>query len=189
MKQNDLYLAERLRRREPEVVTDLYDRYGKVVYGLLFAMVRNQAVAEDLLQETFLRVWNQAHHFRGEGTALGAWILTVARNRGIDYTRSSSTRMGKNAYELDVHEHPLLFADMEREVMDADRARIIRAAIQNLTEYQRLVINMAYFEGLSQSAIAERLGQPLGTVKGWTRSGLRHLREEIAPSLTVSRKA
>src|SRR6266478_587377 len=107
---DDGALARRLRARDPNVMGDLYNRYGRLVYSLIFRVVRNSAAAEDLVQETFLRVWNRAQSFDQERGVLGPWILTVARNRAIDYLRSIDGRMSAGAMELDRLENPGLFS-------------------------------------------------------------------------------
>lgn len=167
-------------------MADVYDRFGRLVFSIVLAMVRDGAVAEDLVQDTFLRVWNRSHEFEGGPEHLGRWVVTIARNRAIDYLRSVAFRMERRAFELDVHEHPSLSKDMEREVVNADHARIIRSALSRLNPVQKKVIEMAYYEGLSQAQIAERLGQPLGTVKGWARAALRNLREDLGQGQSVS---
>ena len=178
--EDDHSLAERLKRREPSVMGDLYDRYGKLVFSLIYRVVRDIGVAEDLVQETFLRVWNRAQGFDAERGALGPWLLAVARNRAIDYVRSAGGRMSRGALELDAAEHPSVFVNFEAEVLSQDRARRVRGALGRLNENQRLVIELAYFEGLSQSEMAERMGQPLGTVKTWVRTALKKLRDDLA---------
>src|SRR5579871_6614442 len=85
---DDAELAGRLKGRDPHAMADLYDRYGRLAYALIYRVVRNAAAAEDLVQETFLRVWNRVHSFDPVRGALGPWILTVARHRAIDYLRS-----------------------------------------------------------------------------------------------------
>jgi RNA polymerase sigma-70 factor (ECF subfamily) len=175
----DSALIERLKRRDPQALAELYDRYGRAAYSLVLRVVRDRAIAEDLVQETFLRVWNRVHAFEAGRGALGPWLLAIARNRAIDHLRSVSARMDRNAYELDIREHPSLFVDMEREVLNTDHARMIRKAIAKLSANQQKVIELAYYEGLSQTEMAERMGEPLGTVKTWVRSALKHLREEL----------
>jgi RNA polymerase sigma-70 factor (ECF subfamily) len=147
--------------------------------------VRDPSIAEDLVQETFLRVWNRIHAFEPGRGALGPWLLAIARNRAIDHVRSSASRIDRNAFELDLREHPSLFVDMEREIVNADHARVIRAAMAKLNANQRKVIELAYYEGLSQSEMAERLGQPLGTVKTWVRMALGILREELGQAVAA----
>lgn len=177
--EHDEELAKRLQRKEPQAMADLYDRFGRLAYSVILSVVRDPSIAEDLVQETFLRVWNRAQIFEAGRGALGPWLLTIARNRAIDHIRSASSRMQKNSFEFDAREHPSLFVDMEREVFNTDHARIIRKAIAQLNENQQKVIELAYYEGLSQTEMAERMGQPLGTIKTWVRSALKVLRGEL----------
>jgi RNA polymerase sigma-70 factor (ECF subfamily) len=183
--QHDEDLARRLQRRDPEAMADLYDRYGRLAYSVVFAIVRDTGVAEDLVQETFLRVWNRVHAFEAGRGALGPWLLAIARNRAIDHLRSVSARIDRNAFELDVREHPSLFVDMEREVLNTDHAQVIRKALAKLSDNQQKVIELAYYEGLSQTEMAQRMGEPLGTVKTWVRAALKHLREELGQAVTA----
>ncbi len=172
-------LAKRLQRREPAALGELYDRYGRLAYSLIYRVVRDTGVAEDLVQETFLRVWNRSQGFDAERGALGPWLLAVARNRAIDYVRSSGGKMARGALELEYAEQPVVFVNFEANVLSQDRARRVRAAIERLNENQRHVIELAYFEGLSQTEMAERMGQPLGTVKTWVRTALKNLRDDL----------
>ena len=179
LESSDPDLAARLKRRDPQALADLYDRYGRLAYSLILRIVRDAALAEDLVQETFLRVWNRAQAFDEQRGALGPWLLTVARNRAIDYIRSTDGRMARSAYELVEMENPALFANLESQMVNSDQARIIRQALAKLNPTQRNVIELAYFEGLSQTEMAEKMGQPLGTIKTWVRTALRSLREEL----------
>ena len=181
----DEALVLRLQSREPQAMADLYDRFGRVAYSVILAVVRDAALAEDLVQETFLRVWNRVHAFDARRGALGPWLLAIARNRAIDHVRSSAARMGREAYELDVHEHPSLFVDMEREVLNTDHARVIRRALERLTPQQKTAIELAYYEGLSQTEMAERMGELLGTVKTWVRTALKLLRQELGQKVSA----
>ena len=179
----DRDLAERLKRREPQAMADLYDRYGRLAYSLIYRIVRDTGIAEDLVQETFLRVWNRAQGFDSERGALGAWLLAVARNRAIDYIRSTGGRMSRSSFEIQETENPAVFADFEREVLNSDQVRRIRGALEKLNPNQRNVIELAYFEGLSQTEMADRMGQPLGTVKTWVRTALKSLREQLGAAV------
>jgi RNA polymerase sigma-70 factor, ECF subfamily len=176
----DPALVRRLKAHEPKAMNELYDRYGRVAYSLIYRIVRNSSTAEDLVQETFLRVWNRVQSFDAERGALGAWVLTVARNRAIDYLRSVDGRMEASAIELDHLERPGLFAKLDATALAIDRVRRLKSAFEKLTPAQRQVIELAYYEGMSQTEMAERLKQPLGTVKTWTRSALKILRDELA---------
>jgi RNA polymerase sigma-70 factor (ECF subfamily) len=183
--QHDEDLARRLQRHDPDAMKDLYDRFGRLAYSVVLAIVRDSSTAEDLVQETFLRVWNRIQVFEPGRGALGPWLLAIARNRAIDHLRSAASRMDRNAFELDVREHPSLFVDMEREVQNTDHARVIRAAILKLNPNQRKVIELAYYEGLSQTEMATRMGQPLGTIKTWVRAALSILREELGQAVAA----
>jgi RNA polymerase sigma-70 factor, ECF subfamily len=180
--EDDADLVRRLQRRDPRAMAELYDRYGRLVYALILRVVRDGGIAEDLVQETFLRVWNRVQGFDAGRGGLGPWLLAVARNRAIDYLRSAAGRM-RNAVELPESEHPAMFADMEKELLNSDRVRRVRVALEKLSENQRAVIELAYFEGLSQAEMAERMRQPLGTVKTWVRTALKSLRDELGTAV------
>ncbi len=182
---DDPDLVRRLKERDPHAMADLYDRYGRAAYSLIYRVVRNAAVAEDLVQETFLRVWNRVQSFDQEKGALGPWVLTVARNRAIDYLRSVDGRIASNALEIDKLDNPNLFGDFEDTAISVDRARRLKTAFEKLNPQQRLVIELAYYEGLSQSEMADRMNQPLGTVKTWVRTALKVLREDLAEAVSA----
>lgn len=179
----DQEVVDRLRRRDPRALAELYDRYGRQAYALILRLVRDAAIAEDLVQETFLRVWNRVHAFDAVRGSLGPWLLAIARNRAIDYLRSSAGRE-RNAFELDETEHPALYCNMEPTLLAADKTRRVKAAMEKLSPNLRTVVELAYFEGLSQSEMALRIGQPLGTVKTWIRTALKTLRNELGLAVT-----
>ena len=176
---NDQELIERLRRRDPDAMSDLYDRYSRIVYSVILRVVRNASVAEELAQETFLRAWNRAGDFDAARGKLVPWLLTIARNRAIDYLRSTAGQQQSNTFELLSSERFTLFVKTEDRMLDLEQARRIRAAFSQLNKNQREVLELAYFEGLSQSEMAEKLGQPLGTIKTWVRTALTNLRESF----------
>jgi RNA polymerase sigma-70 factor (ECF subfamily) len=178
-------LARRLRDRDGGAMRELYDRYGRLVYSLIMRIVRNSAAAEDLVQETFLRVWNRMQAFDQERGTLGPWVLTVARNRAIDYLRSADGKMSAGTLELDRLEHPGQFCNFEDRALTLDRARRLKDAFERLTPNQKTVVELAYYEGLSQTEMAERMQQPLGTVKTWVRSALKVLREQLTEATTA----
>jgi RNA polymerase sigma-70 factor (ECF subfamily) len=177
-------LIARLQRRDPQALAELYDRYGRIAYSLILRIVRDSGIAEDLVQETFLRVWNRVHGFDAEKGAIGPWLLAVARNRAIDYLRSAGGRE-RNALEFEETDRPALYTDMERDLLLSDSARRVKSAMEKLSENHRQVIELAYFEGLSQTEMAERMGQPLGTVKTWVRAALKNLRDDLGVVVTA----
>jgi RNA polymerase sigma-70 factor (ECF subfamily) len=177
--ESDADLVLRLQRRDPRALAELYDRYGRLTYALILRVVRDVGAAEDLVQETFLRVWTRAQAFDAQKGSIGPWLLAVARHRAIDYLRSASGRE-RNSVEFEETDHPSLFTDMEQGILASDRARRVKAAVEKLSASQRQVIELAYFEGLTQTEMAERMGQPLGTVKTWVRAALKNLRDQIS---------
>jgi len=182
---SDSELVERLKRREQQAMADLYDRYGRPAYSLILRIVRDTHTAEDLVQETFMRVWSRVQAFDSQRGALGPWLLAVARNRAIDYLRSVDGRMARSSFELLEMENPALFANLENQVIVSDQAGRIREAMSKLSASQRSVIELAYFEGLSQAEMAEKMGQPLGTIKTWVRTALKNLREHLGVAATA----
>ena len=182
--EDDAELARRLKSRDPRALAELYDRYGRLVYALILRIVRDGGIAEDLVQETFLRVWNRVQGFEADKGGIGPWLLAVARNRAIDYLRSAAGRM-RNATDLQDTEHPALFTNMEKELLNSDRVRRVRVALEKLSANQKTVIELAYFEGLSQAEMAEKMGEPLGTVKTWVRTALKSLRDELGTAVSA----
>ena len=180
--EDDTNLVARMQRRDPNALAELYDRYGRVTFSLIIRIVRDAATAEDLVQETFLRVWNRVHGFDAQKGSIGPWLMAVARNRAIDYLRSAGGRE-RNALEFEETDHPAIYCDMEKDLLSSDKARRVQSAVQKLSPNHRQVIELAYFEGLSQTEMAERMGQPLGTVKTWVRAALKTLRDELSATM------
>jgi len=176
-------LIERLQRREHQALAELYDRYGRMAYSVILRMVRDKSTAEDLVQETFLRVWNRVQSIDAAKGAVGPWLLAIARNGAIDYLRSSAGRE-RNAVELNETGHAPLYGEMEAEILLSDQARRARAAMDKLAPNYRTVMELAYFEGLSQSEMSVRMGQPLGTIKTWVRAALQCLRDELGTAVS-----
>jgi RNA polymerase sigma-70 factor (ECF subfamily) len=181
--EEDRVLIQKLVSRDPDAMGEMYERFGRVALAIIVRIVRDRAIAEDLLQETFLKVWNRVASFDSERGAFGTWVLTIARNRAIDYLRSSDVRRNQSGCDLERLERPYLFVNLEEQYMDRDRLRHIRKAFAKLTDNQRRVLEMAYFEGLSQTEMAERLNLPLGTIKTWVRTALQILRQELGETI------
>jgi RNA polymerase sigma-70 factor (ECF subfamily) len=166
-------LIERLKRREPDAMADIYDKYKGLVYSIIYHMVRGRGIAEDLTQETFWRLWNRIHTFDAERGRLGHWMATIARNRAVDYLRSarnapllSAQSIELNTAHLSTHSHA---ARIESE------NRVLKA-LKSLNSTQREVIELVHYQGLTQTEVAEALQRPLGTVKSIVRSALKVLR-------------
>src|SRR5689334_25007222 len=141
-------LVVRLQKRDPDALAQLYDQYGRMVFGLILRIVQDRATAEDLVQETFLRVWNRAGGFDAGQGAVGPWLLAVARNRAIDYLRYRSRRP-EASLELNHTENPALFVGLQDDAARFTLVRQVKTALEKLTQQQREAIELAYFQGLS----------------------------------------
>jgi RNA polymerase sigma-70 factor (ECF subfamily) len=172
-------LIIRLQQRDQTALALVYDIYGRRIYSLIFCMVKNTGIAEDLVQETFFRVWTRVGSFDAKWGAFGPWLMTVARNRAVDHLRSLGSRCSCNFPNLGEIEDPKLFADLERNIWISDKTKTLGEALDRLSVNQRRVIKLAYFEGYSQTEIAIKVGHPVGTVKTWVRSAMKNLREDF----------
>jgi len=150
-----------------------------MTFGILLRISGDTGTAEDLLQEVFLKVWDHAHSFAPEKGALGTWLIALARNRAIDYRRSSAGRMATQSMGLESLPHGGGTHVEDEMVIRLDRIAKVRAALETLNESQRRVIEMAYYEGMSHTEIAAALGQPLGTVKALVRRGLKVIKDSL----------
>lgn len=177
-------LIERLQRRDPTALGELYDVYGRSTYGLIQRIVQDEGVAEDLVQETFLRVWTSVRLFDSRKGAMGAWLLTIARNRAVDYVRSAHGRRRRDCQRLD-ETKALECIHGSGRISAMPQKVSLGKALGKLSGKQRAAIDLAYFEGYSQAEIAAKLGHPLGTVKTWVRTALEILRTELRASPTV----
>ncbi len=177
----DADLATELRKRDPNALATAYDRYGHTVYSLFMRITRDQTVAEDLVQELFLRVWSRARDFDAAKGSLGVWILSIARNMAIDHIRSAQARFSLRLRPLE-HADQKQFSARSGPESAIDQARVVKEAFSHLSFNQKRVLELAYFEGMSQSEIASSLNEPLGTVKSWMRSALLRLRNTIQGS-------
>ena len=173
-------LLERCARRDQAALAALYERAGPLLLGVLMRMLRNRALAEDALQDVFVRVWQQAAQFdQHRGRAL-AWLVSIARNRAIDLQRGQRVTVLLDAAELAGAEQLQVSGGMEDTEYSAAQ-RALQRCLELLGVPQRRCVLLAYQNGLTQQKIAQSLGEPLGSVKSWVRRGLQSLRECMAP--------
>lgn len=171
-------LLGRVALRDREAFGLLYDQYAPLVFKLALRMMRDRAEAEDLLQEVFIQVWRTAASYDSRRGHPAAWLTTIARSRAIDRLRSAEYRRHKRE-TADV-ERVEGASDLRHEVSLRESAAAVRDAVVSLPEDQRRAIELAYFDGLTQSEVARKLGQPLGTVKTRIRLGMLKLRGMLA---------
>jgi len=161
----------------------LYDRHARPLYSLILRILGNETEAEDVLQEVFAQAFRQASRYDARRGAVAAWLLTIARSRAIDHLRARRTRVEARTGEQTLGEMPDAQPDAASTMLDEERSRLVRQALGELPMLQRMAIELAYYEGLSHSEIAERLEQPLGTVKTRIRLGLLKLRDVLTEGL------
>ena len=179
----DEALAARVQVRDPLAFGALYDRYAPAVYALS-AHALGTAAAEEVVQDVFLRLWQRAAQFDAQRSPFGAWFMAIARHRVLDElrTRGQARRLAATgAVERLLAHTPDPAMGPETEVWLRDAARAVHTALAELPDEQRRVLVLGYFGGFSQSAIAELLGWPLGTVKKRVRLGLQKLRRALSP--------
>jgi len=175
---NDLLHA--VARGDELALAACYDRYRLILFGLILRILHDRQEAEDVLQEVFLQVWRRAGDFDEARGRAFTWLVTIARSRALDRLRAagSRTRLSDQAAQMPRAE----VGDAALDALKSEQGFIVRTALAELPEDQRKTLLLAYFEGLTQTEIAARLGDPLCTVKTRMRSGMIKLRELLGPS-------
>jgi len=172
------YLIQQVAQHDREAFSQLYDRCSSLVFSLAMRMLKVRSDAEDLLQEVFVQVWRQASNYNPERGTPEAWIVNIARSRAIDKLRSIR-RMEKSFVASDDPARAESSENVETAAAETEAKLAMNSALKNLPEAQRKVLEMAYFDGLTQTEIAEKLAEPLGTVKTRMRSGIQRLKDII----------
>jgi RNA polymerase sigma-70 factor, ECF subfamily len=181
---DDLRLLERIASRDDAALAELYDRHSRLAYAVIRRILQNPSDAEEVLQETFVRVWSRAETYDARLGSPAAWVGRIARNRAIDRLRAGQARADVNAPvpahdddaavpELPTHDTP------ESALHSTYAARAVRGAVAALPAAQRMLIEAAFFEGYTHQELSTRFGVPLGTVKTRIRNGLVSLRVRL----------
>ena len=179
---SDEALVALVARGDDSALADLYDRVGRIAYGLAFRILRDDRLAEDAVQEGFLAAWRSAAGFSPERAKASTWILTLVHRRAVDLVRREDRRRadpldaGAEAAEPTASAEDAAWLRFERER--------VQEALARLPDAQREAIELAYYGGFTQSELAERLGEPLGTIKSRMFAGLARLRELLDDSAT-----
>ena len=173
------YLIQQVAQQDREAFSQLYDRFSTLVFTLAMRMLKVRSDAEDLLQEVFVQVWRQAENYSAERGSPEAWIINIARSRAIDKIRSIR-RMEKSFVLTDDPARAESSENVESSAAESETRLMMNSVLANLPQTQRKVLELAYFDGLTQTEIAERLAEPLGTIKTRMRSGIQRLREIVS---------
>ena len=171
----DAGLAARIADRDERALEELFHQYGGTVRSVASRVLRDHALAEDVVQETFTGLWNAPERFQADRGSLRSFLVTIAHRRSVDIVRSEVARFRREQRPPD----PDHF-DVEEEVWSRTISASVRSALDDLPEGEREAISLAYLEGLSYVEVARRLGQPEGTVKSRIRSGMRRLAVSLA---------
>jgi len=183
---DDEELMQRLAYRDLVAFRALYDRYGDLVYSAALRVVRAAQIAEDMVQEIFLRIWRKPESYVAQRGRFVTWLTSVTRNRAVDEVRSRGRRFRHETASPEEQERELPASEQDDPALTAelsDQRRLILAALQQIPAEQREIIELAYFGGLTQQEIADLLSQPLGTVKTRIRLGMQKLRAALTPEL------
>jgi RNA polymerase sigma factor (sigma-70 family) len=173
---SDEALVALVARADDSALAELYDRFGHVAYGLALRVVRDPALAEDAVQEAFLAVWRSAARFVPERAKARTWILTLVHRRAVDVVRREEPRRTE---PLEAAPQPSANLTEDEAWLRLQRTRV-QEALRMLPDQQREALELAYFGGFTQSELADRLGEPLGTIKSRMFTGLARLRELLA---------
>jgi RNA polymerase sigma-70 factor (ECF subfamily) len=176
--ESDVLLLKAIAARDEAALAQLYDRYRAILFGLLMRILNNREEAEDVLQEVFLQVWRKAADFDENRGRPFTWLVTLARSRGIDRLRTLASR--ERVAEAGAREVSEEISDAATDALKSEQRGLVSDALAKLPDEQKRPIMLAYFDGLTQSEIATRLGAPLGTVKTRMRTGMIRLRELLA---------
>jgi RNA polymerase sigma-70 factor (ECF subfamily) len=180
----DEMLMQEITQRRQQALKELYSRYARSLRALIGSVVHEESEADDVLQESFLQIWREAHHYSPKaGKPLG-WVITIARRRAIDRVRRrDSYRRAKQRFEDETkpQTQPVRTSATNREVSQSDLRQFLGRQMKTLPKVQREAVELAYFRGLSQREIAATTNTPLGTVKTRLQLGLRKLSQCIRP--------
>jgi RNA polymerase sigma-70 factor (ECF subfamily) len=174
-------LIRKVAEGDQSALSALYDSTSRPVFGLILRVVTDRSIAEEVLLDVYTQVWRQAPAYDAKRGAPLAWLMMIARTRGIDRLRSGKhEQQNKESFEA-IGDITAGTPSPEEDTVNSERRQLVRSAIETLSAEQREVIELAYYSGLSHSEIALKLGQPLGTVKTRTRLGMMKLRDLLHP--------
>lgn len=173
----DVALVRRIADRDETALAAAYDRYSGVVYSVVFRILRDPDAAEEVLQDVFYQLWRRASEFDPARGKLAGWLLVCARNRAISRLRGRASNPIEELFE----DTGAVSINLETTLAQEQQLALVKAALEKLAPPQRQALELAYFEGLSHYEIAERTGEPLGTIKTRLRAAMEYLKRALNP--------
>ncbi|MBI3765372.1 MAG: sigma-70 family RNA polymerase sigma factor [Ignavibacteriales bacterium] len=174
----DIAMIQKIKQNQESALSELYDRYGQLLYSFVMRMLRSVEDAEDIVQDVFLQVWNKADSYEQTKGTVYTWLVTMTRNRAIDRLRSKGYK--KHSREIDINSLIMVADEVpsnpHTKTVANESQQMVAGALKQLSVDQQQVLALAYYEGYSQSEIAAKLNVPLGTVKSRMRKGLMTMR-------------
>ncbi|MBI1808196.1 MAG: sigma-70 family RNA polymerase sigma factor [Ignavibacteria bacterium] len=171
-------MIQKIKQNQESALSELYDRYGQLLYSFVMRMLRSVEDAEDIVQDVFLQVWNKADSYEQTKGTVYTWLVTMTRNRAIDRLRSKGYK--KHSREIDINSLIMVADEVpsnpHTKTVANESQQMVAGALKQLSVDQQQVLALAYYEGYSQSEIAAKLNVPLGTVKSRMRKGLMTMR-------------
>lgn len=183
--EEDIQLLQQISNRDAAAFQTFYRKYSGLIFAAISNVLNDHHDTEDVMQEVLVQLWNKAHLYEPRKGKPLTWLTTLARNRAIDRIRSKQRRSKLNDdFELENKKFQFEFEDSGREVLeDKERDTLLHTAVEKLNDEQRQAIRLAYFDGLTQAEVAERLHEPLGTIKARIRRGVTRLESMVKPRL------
>lgn len=177
---DDVQLMQQIRQKDPDALEKLYDRYEQMVYSFAYRIVKDSMAAEEVMQELFMRIWKNAEQYDSAKGKLSTWMFTVTRNIALDQLRKKNTRppqQSADAEELQqLRDTGAMTEDMVEMLLAGEQ---VREALQELSRDQQQVMDLIYYQGLTQQEVAYHVAVPLGTVKSRVRLAMKQLQKRL----------
>ncbi|QBP39971.1 RNA polymerase sigma factor [Paenisporosarcina antarctica] len=179
-KLTDAQLYLRMRSNDQAALEEIYDRYERLVYSFAYRMTQNTQMAEDTVQEVFIKLWKEHAPYTEDKGKFSSWLLTMTRNTSLDALRKKGKQQEVGLLDKDAEQMKAPINEMPEQMLEwKEKGTVLRKAIERLKIEQRTIVELFYFHGLSQESISTKLDIPLGTVKSRIRLALQHLRKHL----------
>ncbi|WP_342563576.1 sigma-70 family RNA polymerase sigma factor [Paenibacillus sp. FSL R7-0345] len=177
---DDVQLMKSIRQKDPDALEILYDRYEQMVYSFAYRIVKDSMAAEEVMQELFMRIWKNAEQYDSTKGKLSTWMFTVTRNIALDQLRKNNTRPPQQSADAEEVQQLRDTGVMTEEMVEMLMAgELVREALLELSRDQQQVVDLIYYQGLTQQEVAYHVAVPLGTVKSRVRLAMKQLQKRL----------